>query len=222
MKRSTVLIVSDEESFRHALERRWKAEPAQPVLASADGDLEGVAPEGCELAVVGPLRKERLPAVLAALDSPQRAVLCFVAAQPARAPLRKQFPRVRFLHLDDDCADLAVVLADEILRRLDATARLRRAEQAGSGSQGSLAVGRSIREMRHDINNALTSVLGNAELLLLDGDSLSAQAREQAETIRTHALHMHEIMQRLSSLEAEVKFAGNRSGARPAGRTARK
>ena len=39
------------------------------------------------------------------------------------------------------------------------------------------ALGRYMLEVRHAFNNALTSVLGNSELLLLESGALSAQAR---------------------------------------------
>ena len=58
--------------------------------------------------------------------------------------------------------------------------------------------------MRHSINNALTSVLGNSELLLLEPGTLAAEARSQIDTIRHMALRMHEILQRFSSLEKEM------------------
>jgi signal transduction histidine kinase len=61
--------------------------------------------------------------------------------------------------------------------------------------------------MRHSLNNALTSVLGNSELLLLDPDALAPldpKARNQIDTIRNMALRMHEILQRFSSLEKEL------------------
>jgi signal transduction histidine kinase len=59
--------------------------------------------------------------------------------------------------------------------------------------------------MRHNINNALTSVLGNAELVLLNTESFSGETRDQLETIRHTALRLHEIMQRFWSLEAEMQ-----------------
>ena len=59
-------------------------------------------------------------------------------------------------------------------------------------------------EMRHTFNNALTSVLGNSELLLLEAGSLSAESRSQLATIRNMSLRMHEILQRFSSLEKEL------------------
>jgi signal transduction histidine kinase len=54
------------------------------------------------------------------------------------------------------------------------------------------------------LNNTLTSVLGNSELLLLEPGSLSAGTRSQIETIRNMSLRMHEILQRFSSLEKEL------------------
>jgi len=64
-------------------------------------------------------------------------------------------------------------------------------------------LGRYMLDTRHAINNALTSVLGNAELLLLD-TRLSDTVTSQVETIRNMALRMHEILQRFSSLEKEL------------------
>jgi signal transduction histidine kinase len=66
-------------------------------------------------------------------------------------------------------------------------------------------------EMRHGLNNCLTSVLGNAELLLLEPGTVSGETREQIETIHTMALRMHEVMQRFSSLESEMHFAEKES-----------
>jgi len=60
--------------------------------------------------------------------------------------------------------------------------------------------------MRHTMNNALTSVLGNSELLLLEPGTFSAGVRSQLDTIRNMSLRLHEILQRFSSLEKELRF----------------
>jgi hypothetical protein len=57
------------------------------------------------------------------------------------------------------------------------------------------------------LNNALTSVLGNSDLLLLEPGTFSAPARAQIETIRNMSLRIHEILQRFSSLEKEMNVA---------------
>jgi signal transduction histidine kinase len=61
-------------------------------------------------------------------------------------------------------------------------------------------------EARHNLNNALTSVLGNSELILLDSEVLSPNLRAQIETIRNMGMRMNEIMQRFSSLQKEMQL----------------
>ena len=67
-------------------------------------------------------------------------------------------------------------------------------------------LGRFVLDMRHNVNNALTTVLGNSDLLLLEPGSLSAPARAQIDTIRNMALRIHEVLQRFSSLEKEMNM----------------
>jgi signal transduction histidine kinase len=78
------------------------------------------------------------------------------------------------------------------------------AEQANRALERQAVLGRYILEQRHTLNNALTSVLGNSELLLAEPGSLSAASRSQLDTIRHMALRIHEILQRFSSLEKEL------------------
>ncbi len=66
-------------------------------------------------------------------------------------------------------------------------------------------------EMRHTVNNALTSVLGNAELLLMEPGALSAEMRDHISTIHTMAMRIHEVVQRFSSLETEMSFVEKQS-----------
>jgi signal transduction histidine kinase len=100
--------------------------------------------------------------------------------------------------------DTLVLVAGEILHRVAAEADARRFEQANASLERQALLGRYMLEMRHTLNNTLTSVLGNSELLLLEPGSLSSGARSQIETIRNMSLRMHEILQRFSSLEKEL------------------
>jgi signal transduction histidine kinase len=88
--------------------------------------------------------------------------------------------------------------------RSGAEARARAAEDACVTLERQAMLGRYMLEMRHGLNNALTSLLGNSDLLLIEPGSLSAQARAQIETIRNMTLRIHEVMQRFSSLEKEM------------------
>jgi signal transduction histidine kinase len=85
-----------------------------------------------------------------------------------------------------------------------AIARAQRAEDELKSLEQQAALGRYMLEVRHTLNNSLTSVLGNSELLLLDPESLSSEARSQIETVRNMAVRMHEILRRFSSIEKEL------------------
>src|SRR4029077_479882 len=53
--------------------------------------------------------------------------------------------------------------------------------------------------LRHEVNNPLTGILGNAEMLLARRDRLPASAIERLETIAHLAVRLRETVPRLSS-----------------------
>ncbi len=105
---------------------------------------------------------------------------------------------------------IAGLLGREILRRCQAEDRARDAEAVCDVAQAEATLGRYIVEMRHNINNALTSVLGNAELLTLEA-GLPAPALSQAETILNMALRLHEVFRRFASIEKELSVSARQS-----------
>ncbi|MGA9475242.1 MAG: hypothetical protein WBV36_22445, partial [Terriglobales bacterium] len=106
---------------------------------------------------------------------------------------------------------MAALLGREIVRRCQAEAWARDAEVVCEAAQSDATLGRYISEMRHNVNNALTSVLGNAELLTLE-PGLPPNVLTQAETILNMALRLHEVFCRFASLEKELSVAGRQSG----------
>jgi len=98
-----------------------------------------------------------------------------------------------------------ILLAGEAIRRIEALNRAQRAERLAIESQGNAILGRYMLDMRPSVNNALTSVLGNADLLLLEPGLVFAGCRDQIQTIHTMALRLNEIMQRFSSLATEMR-----------------
>lgn len=106
---------------------------------------------------------------------------------------------------------LAGLLGREILRRREAEARARESETTCAKALAEATLGRYMVEMRTNINNALTTVLGNAELLALE-PGLPATVLAQSDSIRNMALRLHEIFQRFSSLEKELTVAARESG----------
>jgi len=102
----------------------------------------------------------------------------------------------------------------EILRRSSAESRTRASENARAVVEAEATLGRYMVEMRNNVNNAITSVLGNAELLLQE-PGLPAPVQAQADTIRNMALRLNEVFQRFSSIEKELDVAARESAKAP-------
>jgi len=208
VEQPTVLIIADDADFARAIMGRWQSERQVPAFTLMSSDLwSGASGAVFELAVVGQVRSGRLGSILKALDASSVPVLHLAGDAGGAQQVRANHPRVLVLHTHDGWPDSLVVMAGELLRRVELQARVRKAEQAAAAAQRNAALGRYMLDMRHGLNNALTSVLGNAELLLLEPDAFSPQVRDQLETIHNMALRMHEILQRFSSLESEMQFA---------------
>jgi signal transduction histidine kinase len=200
----TVLIISDDADFSRTVVGRWQGERSVPEFTLMGGDLcPGVDIAAFDVAIVGAVRPGILPAVLAILAPTGKSVLLVCEKSQSAREVRETQPRVQILRQHEGWLDALVLVASEILRRCEAVNRAHRAEESVAMLERQATLGRYVLEMRHTLNNALTTVLGNSELLLLEPGSLSAPAHSQMETIRSMALRMHEILQRFSSLEKE-------------------
>ena len=202
----TVLVVAADADFARQISQRWQNErvvPAFTVLGSVPAGFDATA---CDLAILGPLSVDALRSTLRMLGSGARPVM--VVADPAETVqmVRQEFPRAVVLQQLEGWADPVVLLGIEIVRRVEAVNRAERAEESTELLKCHATLGQYMIEMRHTLNNALTSVLGNSELLLLEPGAFSAGVRSQIDTIRNMALRMHEILQRFSSLEKELTF----------------
>jgi signal transduction histidine kinase len=106
-----------------------------------------------------------------------------------------------------------LLVAGESLRRTEALRIARQAESRAARNERYATLGRYMIDMKHGVNNALTSMLGNAELLLLEPGQLSQQSLAQIKTIHSMALRINEVIQRFSSLATEMREAENASQA---------
>jgi signal transduction histidine kinase len=212
LQNSNVLIVTDEPEFARLLTACWRAErqvPAITVLASdVWNEHEGVAHE---LAVIGPLRDGKLPEILKSLAPACAVILCAPADSRELSQLHNRYPRLVHVPLREDWAQTLLLVAGESLRRAEAVRAARQAESRATQSEHQATLGRYMVDMKHSVNNALTSMLGNAELLLLEPGQLSQQSLAQIKTIHSMALRINEIMQRFSSLASEMRAAENAS-----------
>lgn len=224
LDQSTVLIISDDGDFSRVVMDRWQSERNAPAFTLMSGDLcRDLDTEAFDLAIVSAVRPEDLPVVFESLDPAGNPVL-FVCNDKQSTQQARQFkPGVSVLQRQEGWLDALVLVSSEILRHSQTLARAQRSEQSGKALERQAALGRYMLDVRHTLNNALTSVLGNSELLLLEPESLPVAERSQIETIRNMALRMHEILQRFSSIEKELNAVEQQAenDARTRGRAAR-
>jgi signal transduction histidine kinase len=205
VERSTVLIISDDPEFAHTIVARWQSENSTPAFTVMKGDLcQKLDGDSFEVAIVGAVRPTVLAAVLKGLEPLTKPLLFIWDGGQSLETVRASQLRAMVLRQQEGWLDALVLVVSEALRHCEALARAIRAEEANVLLKRQATLGRYILEMRHSLNNALTSVLGNSELLLLESETLSTGARSQIETVRNMALRMHEILQRFSSLEKEL------------------
>jgi signal transduction histidine kinase len=201
----TVLVISDDVGFSRKLTARWQAERHAPTFTLLSGDLWPRTVEDFEVAIIGPLRRELLSVIIEPLHATSQPLFCLCEDAPTAKLVRERWPRTAVVRLDENWPDVLVLAASQAVHRSSAEARACAAEQKCAALERQAMLGRYMLEMRHGLNNALTSLLGNSDLLLLlEPGSLSAQVRGQIETIRNMTLRIHEVMQRFSSLEKEM------------------
>lgn len=212
METPTVLIISDDPDFSRRVTARWQMERTVPTFTLLSGELwPRFAADIFDVAIVGDLRRDLLSVVLEPLHSTGQPVYCVTCDTATAQLVRERWPRVSILRPSDHWLETLVLAASEAVHRSRAEFRARLAELSCATLERQATLGRYMLEMRHNLNNALTSVLGNSDLLLLEPGSLSAQTRAQIETIRNMTLRIHEIMQRFSSLEKEMNVVAQQS-----------
>jgi signal transduction histidine kinase len=201
--RPNVIIISDETEFSSAITARWLAERNVPALSVKGSDsCSQLQKEDFDLAVVGGFQPELLGPVLESVRTAGKPVI-HVSRLNGHSP---KLPGVVSLPEILAWPELLVTVATQILERERAAADLSRVLESNTRLEHQAALGRYMLEVRHNLNNALTSVLGNSELMLLDPEALSPTLRPQVETIRNMTMRMNEIMQRFTSLEKEMQL----------------
>lgn len=226
METPTVLIISDDPDLSRRVTARWQAERTVPTFTLLSGELwPRFVVDSFDVAIVDELRRDLLSVVLEPLHSTTRPVFCLCRDAATAQLVRERWPRISILRRNSQeisgekaWLETLVLAASEAVHRSRAESRARTAEQSCNALDRQATLGRYMLEMRHNLNNALTSVLGNSDLLLLEPGSLSAQTRSQIETIRNMALRIHEIMQRFSSLEKEMNVVAQQD-VRDSGKT---
>lgn len=212
MNHPTIVIIADQNDHARDIVARWQMERTVPAFTLLNSELwDPALVAACDLAIIFGVKEERATPILTAFDG--KNIPCIYVAEKLATfqHFRSAFPRVLVIQQHDAWLESLVVLAGEVLRRVEATVRARKAETSAQQMNRQAALGKYMLETRHSFNNALTSVLGNAELMLLEPATLPHHVREQVDTIHSMALRLHEMMQRFSSLETEMHFADRES-----------
>ncbi len=222
LTRPTVLVLSTNPAFGREIAAHWPVDPNPPEFTVLDHRLFGdFAGGNYDLAIADAASTETrsgLREALATAGKPAILVHPENFPAPSRPPQStNSYDQVIELsgRLMQDGEPfwpaMSALLGREILRRSQAEVRARDAETVCEAAQSEAALGRYIAEMRHNVNNALTSILGNAELLTLE-TTLPANVLTQAETILNMALRLHEVFRRLASIEKELSVTARRPG----------
>jgi hypothetical protein len=238
MQRSTVLILSRDPAFSREITAHWPRDPAGqgdgPEFVVLDQAFRGgLESSHYDLAIVDavlPVKRSRKkkdelvakPAIDNASDaeSLSRDVKHALVAAGKAALVIHSEPGPDFCSVDGAVIAvrreagtwpaMAGLLGSEILRRSQAECHARDAERICHTALAEATLGRYMVEMRTNVNNALTTILGNAELLAHE-PGLPAKVQTQADALRNMALRLHEIFQRFSSIEKELSFAARES-----------
>jgi signal transduction histidine kinase len=208
LKTANVLIVTDDSEFARLLSSCWRTERRPPSLTVLNTQVWTTpTTDSHDLIVIGPVIEGALSRILSGLPAGVAAILCAPADSREIHQLRTHHPRLLHVPLRDDWAQTLLLVAGESLRRVDAVRQTKHALSRVAQSERDAILGRYMLEMKHSLNNALTSILGNAELLLLEPGQLSAQSLQQIKTVHSMSLRINEIMQRFSSLASEIRDA---------------
>jgi signal transduction histidine kinase len=206
LHRSNVLIVSDEAEFAQSAIARWETERRVPAVTLLGSDLWNTAnPKEYHLVVLGPVGRGKLLAILQALAHWGTATVCVADDARAISSLHAKSPNVLVVPAGEGSIHTLILVANEVLRRVEAVTRARRAEDEAASLRKQAMLGQYMLELRNNFNDALTSLLGNAELVLMAPGQLSPEAREQVRTVHMMALRLSEMLLRFSSLASEMQ-----------------
>jgi hypothetical protein len=182
-----ILDNSGQTASGKSVKARGRRNPKNVAPQANDKELD------IKLSLVSPAR----PAIVIQPDSEMN----FYAIKGAVIEIRRE-PQI--------WAGITGLIGREVLRRRQAESQSYEAERLSNAAQAEATLGRYMLEMRVSINNALTTLLGNAELLSHE-PGLPAAVHVQADTLRNMSLRLHEIFQRFSSLEKELRITAGES-----------
>ncbi len=212
--RATVLILSSDPAFSRELTESWPKDAPTPEFVFLEGDLcRALQRDTYDLAIADAPSREKLAQLKQALAAAGKPAIVVYSDGSGDSHCISG-PIIELCRRPEFWPAMPALLGREILRRALAESHTRESENARTAAEGEAILGRYMAEMSHTVNNALTAVLGNAELLLVE-PGLPAPVMAQADTIRNMALRINEVFHRFSSIEKELSVAAREAGKRP-------
>ena len=163
MERPTVAIFTDDAAFANALTRRWLTEREIPAFVLMQSDSDFGSALDYDLAVVVRIHPDKLASTVETLKMLGRPVILLSSVNANSSQGRNLIclPEV------EEWPALVVVLAQQVLYHQRIKANFERMQELNSELEREASLGRYMLEVRHNLNNALTSVLGNSDLILV-------------------------------------------------------
>jgi hypothetical protein len=197
----SVLIVAQDPAVARDIVSRWQSQPSVPTFTLLSSDFPRIEGLGrFDLAIIHAENGEARN-----WEDAVKKMSSIVLHIAAKSP-NGNGNGALYVPRTGDWVNTIVLLGTEMLKRVELVRRLSALEGSFTASGREASLGQYMLESRHAFNNALTSVLGNAELLMLNIDRVPDDMREQVETVNTMALKLYEMMQRFASLESEMRF----------------
>ena len=180
MDRPTILIVSDDPTFSSAVTTRWQKERVAPAFVMMGGELcLDLRSDTFDMAIIGVVNPGILEKVLHALEATGNPAI--LVSERMVEPGQRLHEKLRIIQktTSEGWLDILMQLAPEVLSRRNAQLLCRQLQHTCSSLQHQAELGNYIIGVRHSLNNALTSILGNSELLLLDCESMPKPAQAE-------------------------------------------
>jgi len=210
--RTQVIILSSNTEAARDIVAKWQGPYEEPhINVLAKGHLATALAASIQTLVVIGANVEQRDEVLHALENRRVPAFCILAAGESLSGLLQKYPALLVFPDTPEGTDAMVRTGNHVLRRLLAESKIEQTEANLQNLTSQAQLGRYIIDIRHNFNNCLTAVLGNAELLLMENGNLPPHYKDQLDTILSMALRMHQMMQRFSSLETEMQFADRHS-----------
>ncbi len=199
---------------QHGYQSRWETTlgKAREAIRDAPPDLlilDRVLPDGdggqwCRELKADPAMRDLPVIILTARHRVEERVEGLLSGADDYIPkpyhpeelLARVFGCLRTLVLKRELRHKAEELARKNQELVEAQERIIRMERLAAIGEVGLAI-------RHEINNPLGTVLGYAELLLLQAENLPEEVRKKLEAIRRGAVRIRDVVRRLEGLREE-------------------